>query len=231
MGGLVSLMDSLITFRLPGFGLSEESKVAEDAGAQCTAETAISDEVLMVQICQGNREALALLFRRYARVVRSVCYRVLRDQSEADDLMQDVFLLVNRDSKSFDGAKGPAKFWILQMAYRRAISRRRYLTARHFYTRIDPADAATELADEDKGRFEDSIEGILGKGSLQKVFDSLSEDQRQTLQLHFVEGYSFDEIAGKLGQSRGNIKHHYFRGLEKLRKELFVGKLPRERAL
>jgi RNA polymerase sigma-70 factor, ECF subfamily len=231
MSGLVSLMDSFVTFRLPGFGLSEESKVAENSAAQCTAETAISDEVLMVQICQGNREALASLFRRYAHVVRSVCYRVLRDQSEAEDLMQDVFLLVNRDSKSFDGSKGPAKFWILQMAYRRAISRRRYLTSRHFYTRIDPEDAATELADEEKGRFEDSIDGMLGKGSLQRVFDSLSEDQRQTLQLHFVEGYSFDEIAGKMGQSRGNIKHHYFRGLEKLRKEFFVGKLPRERAL
>ena len=231
MGGLVGLMDSLITFRLPGFGLAEESKVSENSAAQCTSETAISNEVLMVQICQGNQEALALLFRRYARVVRSVCYRVLRDQSEADDLTQNVFLLVNRDSNSFDGSKGPAKFWILQMAYRRAISRRRYLTSRHFYTRIDPEDAATELAYEEKGRFEDSIDGILGKGSLKRVFDSLSEDQRQTLQLHFVEGYSFDEIAGKMGQSRGNIKHHYFRGLEKLRKELFVGKLPRERAL
>jgi len=216
-------MDSFVTFRLPGFGLSEESKVAENSRAQCTAETVISDEVLMVQVCQGNREALALLFRRYARVVRSVCYRVLRDQSEADDLMQDVFLLVNRDSKSFDGSKGPAKFWILQMAYRRAISRRRYLTSRHFYTRIAPEDAASELAYGEKGRFEDSIDGMLGKGSLQRVFDSLSEDQRQTLQLHFVEGYSFDEIAGKLGQSRGNIKHHYFRGLERLRRALFVG--------
>jgi RNA polymerase sigma-70 factor (ECF subfamily) len=53
------------------------------------------------------------------------------------------------------------------------------------------------------------------------VFASLSVDQKQTLRLFFMEGYSLDEIAAKLGQSVGNVKHHYFRGLEKLRKELF----------
>jgi RNA polymerase sigma-70 factor, ECF subfamily len=46
-----------------------------------------------------------------------------------------------------------------------------------------------------------------------------------------MEGYTLDEIATKLDQSRGNIKHHYFRGLERLRKELFGSKLPGGRAL
>jgi RNA polymerase sigma factor (sigma-70 family) len=87
-----------------------------------------SDEFLVAQVCNGDNEALARLFRRYARVVRAVSYRVLRDTSEADDLVQDLFLLVHRDCKTFDSSKGPARFWILQMAYRRAISRRRYLT-------------------------------------------------------------------------------------------------------
>jgi RNA polymerase sigma-70 factor (ECF subfamily) len=49
--------------------------------------------------------------------------------------------------------------------------------------------------------------------------------------LFFIEGDSFEEIAEKLGQSRGNIKHHYFRALERLRKELFGSKLPGERAI
>jgi RNA polymerase sigma factor (sigma-70 family) len=66
-------------------------------------------------------------------------------------------------------------------------------------------------------------------GRLQRGFETLSENQRQTLSLFFIEGYTFDEIAAQLGQSRGNVKHHYFRGLEKLRKELFDGELPGER--
>jgi RNA polymerase sigma-70 factor, ECF subfamily len=196
------------------------------------ADAPVSNEALLAQICDGDREAMACLFRRYAGVVRAVAYRVLRDTSEADDLVQEVFLLIHRLCKTFDSAKGPARFWIMQMAYRRAISRRRYLTSRHFYTHLDLDDAASDLSDPRSGvrRFEESIEGRLGNGSLQKVFEALSENQRQTLRLHFMEGYTLDEIATKLDQSRGNIKHHYFRGLERLRKELFGSKLPGGRA-
>jgi RNA polymerase sigma-70 factor (ECF subfamily) len=192
-----------------------------------------SDEALVAQVCDEDKEALALLFRRYARVVRAVSYRVLRDTSEADDLVQDLFLMVHRDCKTFDSSRGPARFWILQMAYRRAISRRRYLTSRHFYTRLDLDDAASDLVDPqmEAGRFEDSIDGRIGNGGLQKVFEALTENQQQTLCLYFMEGYTLDEIAAKLGQSRGNIKHHYFRGLEKLRKKLFGSKLPGGRAV
>ena len=187
----------------------------------------------MAQICEGGREALAILFRRYARLVRGVAYRVLRDTCEADDLLQDIFLLIHRFCRTFDRSKGPARFWILQMAYRRAISRRRYLTSRQFYTRLDLDDAASQLADPrlSASQFEDSIDGSLENGVLQKVFEALSDNQRQTLRLFFIEGYTLEEIAAKLGQSRGNIKHHYFRGLERLRKELFGGKLPGERAV
>jgi RNA polymerase sigma-70 factor (ECF subfamily) len=72
---------------------------------------------------------------------------------------------------------------------------------------------------------------MLGNGGLQGVFETLSESQRQTLRLFFIEGYTLDEIAAKLGQSRGNVKHHYFRGLDRLRRELFGSKLPGERAI
>jgi len=191
-----------------------------------------SDEALLSSVCDGNQEALACLFRRHFRVVRAICYRVLRDASEADDLVQDVFLLVHRNCKIFDCSKAPGRFWILQMAYRRAISRRRYLTSRHFYTRVDIDDAAIHPIDSLVGvpQIEDSIDGRFGSGSLQKIFETLTENQRQTLRMHFMEGYTLDEIATRLGQSRGNIKHHYFRGLDKLRKVLF-GNSPSDRTI
>ncbi|MGC2172583.1 MAG: sigma-70 family RNA polymerase sigma factor [Candidatus Sulfotelmatobacter sp.] len=181
----------------------------------------------MLNICQGDFDALASLFRRHACVVRGVAYRVLRDVSEADDLLQDIFLLVHRLCGTFDSSKGSARVWILQMTYRRAISRRRYLTSRHFYTRVDLGDVETELADprSPAAEIEELIDATRGNGSLRKVFEELSENQQQTLQLFFVEGYTFDEIAEKLGQSRGNIKNHYFRGLDRLRKHIFSGKL------
>jgi RNA polymerase sigma-70 factor (ECF subfamily) len=226
-------MDGSVTIRLADLRVTkqQESRIKPRLSEDLVPE--LSDEALMAEVCLGSREALGQLFRRYARTVRGVAYKVLRDVSEADDLLQDVFLLVNRLCKTFDASKAPAKFWILQMAYRRAISRRRSLTSNHFYTRLDPEDVANELSDPRAGarQIDASIDDRLGKGSIQQFFAILSENQRQTLLLFFIEGYTFDEIAAKLGQSRGNVKHHYFRGLDRLRKELFGSKVPDKRAV
>lgn len=220
--------------------LSPEAATAQDCDQQSsksapentatdivTSLAAPSDEALMACICEGDKEALASLFRRYARIVRGVAYRVLRDTSEADDLLQDIFLLVHRKCSTFDASRGPARFWILQMTYHRALGRRRYLNSRHFYTRVDLDDAGRELTAPGTERlgFADSGNGLLATSGLQKVFEALSENQRQTLQFFFVEGYTLGEIAMKLNQTRGNVKNHYFRGLEKLRKEFFCSKL------
>ena len=228
-----NVMDGSVTIRLAELRISEQQNNRAEPSASENLVPELSDEALMAEVCLGSREALGQLFRRYARTVRGVAYRVLRDVSEADDLLQDVFLLINRLCKTFDGSKAPAKFWILQMAYRRAISRRRSLTSRHFYTRLDPEEVANELPDlrASASQIDASIDDRLGNGSLQQVLTTLSENQRQTLLLFFIEGYTLDEIAAKLGQSRGNVKHHYFRGLDRLRKELFGSKLPGERAV
>jgi RNA polymerase sigma-70 factor (ECF subfamily) len=133
------------------------------------------------------------------------------------------FLFIHQKSAVFDGSKSSARSWIVQMAYHRAIDRRRYLDSRHFYTQVDLEDVGNELSGSSATaeRYENSIEEVLGRVGLRKVFGVLSEIQRQTLGLHLLDGYTFEEIAVKLDQSRGNVKHHYFRGLEKLRKQIF----------
>jgi RNA polymerase sigma-70 factor (ECF subfamily) len=182
-----------------------------------------SDEALMARTVDGDKEALGCLFRRYARLVRAVGYKVLRDDSEADDLLQDVFLFIHQKSAVFDGSKSSPRSWIVQMAYHRAIDRRRYLDSRHFYAQVDLEDVGNELSGSSvtAARYESSIEEVLGRVGLRKVFGVLSEMQRQILGLHLLDGYTFEEIAVKLDQTRGNVKHHYFRGLEKLRKQIF----------
>ena len=182
------------------------------------------DEVLLKQLLAGNREALSLLFRRHSRTLRAVALRVLKDASEADDLVQDVFVLIDRLCGAFDSSKASAQFWMMQLTYRRAISRRRYLDSRHFYTRLDFAEEGSERSD-------DLVNRLLAGIDLQKLFGTLSEDQQKTLRLHFIEGYTLDEIAKMLGQTKGNVRHHSFRGLERLRKLIFAGKLPGGRAV
>jgi RNA polymerase sigma-70 factor (ECF subfamily) len=217
-----------ITIRLSELGIPENQDRAVDSNV---SETILSDEALMAEVCLGGREALAILFRRYARVVRGVALRVLKDGAEADDLVQDVFLLIHRLCRAFDSSKASAQFWILQMTYRRAISRRRYLHSRHFYTHVELDEQSFELAERRCGHSDDAVDSILAELDLQKMFGALSEDQQKTLRLHFIEGYTLDEIAKMLGQTKGNVRHHSFRGLERLRRQIFGGKLPGTRAV
>ena len=105
------------------------------------------------------------------------------------------------------------------MAYHRAIDRRRYLHCRQHYN-------AQELNEErlhaTNGQV--SINEIAGRELLHRLRAELSEGQRQTLELHFFEGYSFQEIAERTGQTIGNIRNHYYRGLERLRSHVFPEK-------
>lgn len=221
-------MDSSITIRLPELGVAEKQASAVEPQHQ---EACYSDEALIAKVCLGSREALALLFRRYSGLVRGVALRVLKDASEAEDLIQDIFVLIHRLCRTFDSSKASAQFWILQMTYRRAISRRRYLNSRHFYTQVELDEQSFEVTEPRGGRSDDPVDSLLAELDVQKMFGTLSEDQRKTLRLHFIEGYTLDEIAKMLGQTKGNVRHHSFRGLERLRKLIFAGKLPGARAV
>jgi RNA polymerase sigma-70 factor (ECF subfamily) len=221
-------MNPSVTIRLPGFALpGQESAKLDASTAPPVTDSAVSDEILMTQICDGSREALAILFRRYARMVRTVALRILRDDSEADDLLQDLFLYVFRNCSIFDPSKAAVRSWIVQMTYHRAIDRRRYLNSRHFYTRVDLDGVADLLEPRPESReYVSEFGSLVGNTTAQALLDTLSEDQRNTLNLHFFEGLTFNEIAVKLDQSLGNIRNHYYRALDKLRKQMFPGKLP-----
>jgi len=217
-------MDASTIIRFPSLSVLKADAQPADPTAPSIAE--LSDECLMVRVGEQGGEALALLFRRYSRLVRGVALRILRDASEADDLLQEVFLFVHRKASIFNPNKASVRSWIVQMTYQRAIDRRRYLQTRHFYTRLD-LDGAGDLAGARDGREEGELwTSLVGKATIGGLLDTLTQDQRNTLMLYFFEGYAFADIAEKLNQSLGNIRNHYYRGLEKLRKQIFPGKLP-----
>ena len=204
--------------------LGVEAPVAEESAPGASP----SDEVLLERLGQGDKEALGILFRRYARMVRTVAHRIVRNASEADDLLQEVFLFIFQRRALFDANLGSARSWIVQVTYHRAIDRRRYLTSRHFYTSLDLEDAALGISQTwaESTVYEQSMEVMLGKETMRKIAESLSDDQRTVIQLYFFEGYKLEEIATRIGQTVGNIRNHYYRALEKMRKHIFVSNLP-----
>jgi RNA polymerase sigma-70 factor (ECF subfamily) len=177
------------------------------------------DESLVALISAGEESALAVLFRRYATLIRAIGQRMLRDSGEADDLVQEVFLYIHRRSNLFDRSKGSARSWIFQVVYTQALIRRRQLKSQGFYASLITDKTLENSPRSIKGTdYENTAEGFFGRDGWRRVWDSLTECQRETLRLHFYDGCTFTEIAERLGQSYVNIRHHYYRGLEKLRK-------------
>ena len=185
-----------------------------------------SDEALFTRLQAGEPEALGWLFQRYAPVVRSIAARILRDTAEAEDLSQDLFLFIQRKCAIFDSSKSSARSWIIQMAFHRAIERRRYLATRQFYARMEIESNTVHVVGTPTGESDYSADTVFGRNGLSKVLKSLSEDQRETLRLHFFDGYTLAEISQKLAQPLGNVRNHYYRGLDKLRKQMFGNNVP-----
>jgi RNA polymerase sigma-70 factor, ECF subfamily len=219
-------MSSSVTAGLRALRLAREKEKDEAPPSDSPANVnAHGDELLMVRLQNGDQEALGCLFQRYVRIVRSVATRILRDTAEADDLTQDLFLFIQRKCAIFDSSKSSAGSWVIQMAYQRAIERRRRLATRHFYKREDLQSSAGHMVGIPTTEHDYSPEAVFGRNGLEKLLAALSEDQRETLRLFFFEGYTLAEIGAKIGQPLGNVRNHYYRGLDKLRKQMFGDKV------
>jgi RNA polymerase sigma-70 factor (ECF subfamily) len=201
-----------------------QSAAVEDAPQSVLPICEASDEELLQHIGQQNRESLALLFRRYARTVRNIGCKILRNEAEADDLLQDVFLFIFEKAGQFDPSLGRAGTWIVHVAYHRAFDRRRYLSARHFYSSEQLEESTLRIAAPYQPPvMEHSMPGILGKELLKTYNDALSADQRQVIELHLMEGYPLKEVAEITQQSVTNVRSHYYRGLDRLRRFVLPG--------
>jgi RNA polymerase sigma-70 factor, ECF subfamily len=219
-------VNTFLTARLAAVPLALKSNQCEVANAGFST---LTDEALLTRLGAGELEALGCLFQRYSQVVRRISARILRNAAETDDFVQDLFLFLQRKCDVFDSSRSSARSWIVQMAYQRAIERRRHLTSRQFYSREEIGIDANQVVGIATAENDYSAEAVFGRNGLEQVLKALSEDQRETLRLHFFEGYTLAEISEKLGQPLGSIRHHYYRGLDKLRKRMFGNTVPVEK--
>jgi RNA polymerase sigma-70 factor (ECF subfamily) len=180
----------------------------------------LSDEELLAYLKAGHTDPLAILFDRYHRLVLSIARKILRNSAEAEDLMQAVFCEIFQAAARFDPSKGSTRGWILRFAYSRSLNRKRYLRIRSFYggrehdhfdtLEVEPGRSATAGLSEAESR-------VLVRQGLA----TLSARQRKALELAFFEGLSMAEIAERQNEPVTNIRHHYYRGLQKLRALLY----------
>jgi RNA polymerase sigma-70 factor (ECF subfamily) len=167
----------------------------------------LSDADLLARLVAGDHSALAVIFDRYHRLVFSVARRILRDESEAEDVVQTVFLNIFEGATNFDPLKGTLKVWLLQYAYHRTINRRRSLSAQGVY-----------LWEELKSACERShAPEIETLRYCEQMLARLKPLQRQVLELTYFEGWTAQEIADLQRRAAAHVRNDLYRGLAKLR--------------
>jgi RNA polymerase sigma-70 factor (ECF subfamily) len=191
----------------------DEHRTPEPCGFSLDELKRLSDESLMTHLQAGHADVLAIIFDRYYRLILSVAMKILRDVGEAEDLMQTVFLEIFRSAAQFDPSRGTLKVWILQYAYHRGMSRRQHLNIRNFYKNSDIGELHGELLPADVMHFNNQEIRQL----VTQALGSLNETQSRVLKLAYFEGLSLKEIADRTNDSLGNVRHHYYRGLNRLR--------------
>ena len=181
-----------------------------------------SDEELMVHLQAGHHDALAVIVDRYQRLIWSVAKKIVYDVGEAEDLVQIVFLELFQKMELFDPQRGTLKVWLLQIAYTKSINRRYHLQRRRFY---DQAEVKEEEVAPLFGRTAFPFRMSAGETSrlVGEVMAALNPNQRTAVELISFEGLTFEELASRTTETLSNAKHHYYRGMMKLREFLSEG--------
>ena len=173
----------------------------------------LSDEALVALAARSEQSALAELYDRYGRTAYGLALRIVRDQTLAEDAVQEAFLTIWRTASRFVPERGKASTWILTLVHRRAVDTVR----REQRRRADSLEAAAEP----------SVEGVeedawlrLQRERVQAALRLLPDAQREALELAYYGGFSQSELAERLGQPLGTIKSRMFTGLSSLREQL-----------
>src|SRR6266853_1228516 len=175
------------------------------------------DNELMVLVRKGNHEAFGQVFDRYYPAVQGIARKILRNPEDVADVIQESFLDVFQNARSFTPSRGTLKGWISCVAYHRSLKRLRRLT-RQDWQDTDPK--ALEFIEDFAVRPDRFIRALDFRRCLVRTLKTLHGKHRRTMALYFFEGQELRAIALELGESLGNTRHSLYRGLAKLRKEL-----------
>lgn len=167
-----------------------------------------TDLELMAGTASGDQQAFSLLYDRLAPRVFGLVLHVLRNQTDAEDVLQETFLQVWRRAATFDPARCPLDGWVLMMARCRALDRLRRRKDAPPAPDDVPADA--EHPARDLERAEDAIQ-------VTAALACLPAEQREAIRLAFYGGFTHDQISRRLGLPLGTVKTRIRLGMIRLR--------------
>jgi RNA polymerase sigma-70 factor, ECF subfamily len=185
-------------------------------------QTDTEDAELLRAVARGDEAAFARVYDRYAPILLGLMLRILRSRAEAEDVLQEVFLQVWQQARSFDPARGRAFTWLATLARSRAIDRLRAVDSRERAAQRSAEDGLSPAAEGPRGWAEEEAMRTERAEAVRAALAELPEEQRQVLLLAYLEGMSQSEIAAAKGQPLGTVKTRTRTGLKKLSEALRV---------
>src|SRR5437867_1496247 len=175
-----------------------------------------SDLELMRGLQAEDPEALSQLYDRYTGILKALVLRVIHNETEADDLLQEIFMEIWRQAKNFSAQKGKPLGWMVTLARRRAIDA---LRKKQAYSRAEERlQMETEQQPEAWVHNSTQEEIVLGdtRVLVRDVISRLPPPQQQAVELAFFQGMSQREIAAHTNTPLGTVKTRLELGLKKI---------------
>ena len=174
---------------------------------------------LLARVAKRERAAFEQLYDRYVNILYATAMKFLKEDADAQDVVQDVFIQIWDKAKLYDPAKGKPLTWALTLTRNRSIDRIRAIQRR---TRLRDDFEKETVLDESAG-VREALSGVDASEKSQILRDAvgrLSPEQRKVIELAFFRGFTQSEIADRLGEPLGTVKARARRGLMKLKEIL-----------
>jgi RNA polymerase sigma-70 factor (ECF subfamily) len=187
------------------------------ASVAASADSRRADKAILERIARGDGSAFAELYDRHARLVFSLALRILQQQADAEDVVQEVFAQVWTQAGRYDAGRGAVAAWLLVLARSRAIDRLRTRRARpESAVERDAAESVPDLA----ARQDLELLTAEQVARLRRALQQLPEAQRVPLELAYYEGLTHTEVAAYLNEPLGTVKTRIRQAVITLRESL-----------
>ena len=182
-----------------------------------------TDEAILQRVAARDEAAFAELYDRFSGSLYALARRILDDEQEARDALQDGFLYLWDRAGDYNPAKSKAFTWAVIIFRHKAIDRLRALRRR-----VRLADEAAEellplAEDRSPDRADQAVERAERASIVRQALASLPEIQRRSIEWAFLKGYTHHQLAELFDEPLGTVKTHVRRGLLRLREVLQGG--------
>jgi RNA polymerase sigma-70 factor, ECF subfamily len=172
----------------------------------------VSDAQLVTSIARYSEIALAEVYRRHGGAVYGLARRVLNNESEAEDVTQEVFLRLWNRPDRFDPGRGTLRSFLLTQSHGRAVDAVRSLNARRLRESGEARRTATAEYD-----MQHEVWDLAVADQVARALGDLPDDERRAIELAYFDGHTYVEVADLLGQPEGTVKSRIRNGMRRMR--------------